>query len=100
MSLFSRKKKVAAMGVKPKRTNGQGGYPGSKQPMHGGSDASSSASRFYDNGGDTSSSMSDNFYSSDINAPAYGANGISSKMPSGGNAPPPINQRSSSEFLH
>ena len=76
------------------------------------SDASSSVSRFYDNGADTTSSLSDNIYSENHNiankivptnngkTPIIGFDKNSSlkhKLPIGKmtQVPPPINQRSS-----
>ena len=91
------------------QSNGMGGGYGSTKEN---SDASSSASRFYDNGADTTSSLSDNFYSDNHKVfPQNGnKNGIdtnhnSFKMQTTGRqssmsqCPPPINQRSSCCYL-
>jgi hypothetical protein len=67
------------------------------------SEGSSSASRFYDNGGDTTSSLSDNFYSDNHNSKhsngKLNGNGIDLSNQIGfkfqTQAPPPINQRAS-----
>ena len=125
---FLRKKKVAMMSknyeIKKPLNNGNsnGGAYGSVKTN---SDGSSSASRIYDNGADTSSSLSDNFYSenhqngkgqqqpqppqsqqngkimSSLNGIAESINNqLGFKLPYGAQSsmshpPPPINQRSS-----
>lgn len=76
--LNERKKAISAMGGKTdmKPYGGYGGATGAsaKAVAGAGSEGSSSASRFYDNGGDTSSSLSDNFYG-DHGATSHHQNG-------------------------
>ena len=87
-----------------------GGYNNQKQS----SDASSSASRFYDNGADTTSSLSDNVYLENHNiankvVPTSNAKTAiigfdqfsqnkSASIKHASQVPPPINQRSSSKY--
>ena len=82
--LNERKKAISAMGGGAKSDlKPYGGYGGAGASAKAaaaaaaGSEGSSSASRFYDNGGDTSSSLSDNFYGD------HGSSHHNGKMASG-----------------
>lgn len=65
--LNERKKRVSAMPRDSIKTNGNGNHNGYNS-SGGNSDGSSSASRFYDNSADTTSSLSDTFYADNNNA--------------------------------